>query len=188
MSSYERVSDVRLQKGMRVSDLIRVYREIHGFTASSLYEASEILKEGIREADLRFLSFTGNLVATGLRGVLAQLIDEGFFNVIITTCGTLDHDIVKALGGNYLKGFFEADDSELEKAGIHRLGNVFIPRNSYGPLAESFVRALVYKASSIKEARGLRELLTLAGEALSNDPNSIIGVAKKRGVPIYVPG
>ncbi|MEM4594329.1 MAG: deoxyhypusine synthase [Zestosphaera sp.] len=188
MSSYERVSDVRLQKRMRVSDLIRVYREIHGFTASSLYEASEILKEGIREADLRFLSFTGNLVATGLRGVLAQLIDEGFFNVIITTCGTLDHDIAKALGGNYLKGFFEADDSELEKAGIHRLGNVFIPRNSYGPLVESFVRELVYKASSIKEEWGVRELLTLAGEALSNDPNSIIGVAKKRGVPIYVPG
>ncbi len=188
MSSYEKVSDVRLWRGMRVSDLIKVYREIHGFTASSLYEATEILKEGVKEADLRFLSFTGNLVATGLRGLLAQLIDEGFFNVVITTCGTLDHDIAKALGGNYLKGYFEADDLELERVGIHRLGNVFIPKDSYGPLIESFVRELVYKASSIKDEWGVRELLTLAGEALSSDPNSIIGVAKKHGVPIYVPG
>lgn len=188
MSSYERISDVRLWRGIKVSDLVKVYREIHGFTASSLYEASEILKEGIKEADLKFLSFTGNLVATGLRGLLAQLLDEGFFNVIITTCGALDHDIAKALGGNYMKGFFEADDSELEKVGVHRLGNVFIPKDSYGPLIESFVRELVYKASSIKEEWGVRELLTLAGETLSKDPNSIIGVARKRGVPIYVPG
>ncbi len=188
MSSYERVSDVRLWREIKVSDLIRIYKEIHGFTASSLYEASEILKEGVREADLRFLSFTGNLVATGLRGLLTQLIDEGFFNIIITTCGALDHDIARALGGNYLKGYFEADDSELERMGIHRLGNVFIPRDSYGPLIESFVRELVYKASSIKAEWGVRELLTLAGEALINDPNSIIGVARKRGVPIYVPG
>lgn len=188
MSYHERVSDVRLWKDMKVSDLIKVYREIHGFTASNLYEASEILKEGVREADLRFLSFTGNIVATGLRGLLAQLIDEGFFNVIITTCGALDHDVAKALGGSYLKGYFEADDLELEKAGIHRLGNVFIPKDSYGPLIESFVRELVYKASSIKGEWGVRELLALAGETLSKDPNSLIGVAKKRGVPIYVPG
>ncbi|MGC8975470.1 MAG: deoxyhypusine synthase [Thermoprotei archaeon] len=188
MSYYERISDVRLWKDLKVSDLIKIYGEIHGFTASSLYEASKILKEGIREADLRFLSFTGNIVATGLRGLLTQLVDEGFFNVIMTTCGALDHDVARALGGSYLKGYFEADDLELEKAGIHRLGNVFIPRDSYGPLIESFVRELVYKASSIKEEWGVRELLALAGETLSKDPNSLIGVAKKRGVPIYVPG
>ena len=188
MSSHEKISDVRLWKGMKASDLIKLYKDIHGFTASDVYAASEILKEGIKEADLRFLSFTGNLVATGLRGLLAQLIDEGFFNVIITTCGALDHDIARALGGNYLKGYFEADDSELERVGIHRLGNVFIPKDSYGPLIESFVRELVYKASSVKEEWGVRELLALAGEALLNDPNSLIGVAKKRGVPIYVPG
>lgn len=65
---------------------------------------------------------------------------------------------------------------------------MFIPREPYGPLIEFFVRELVYKASSIKEEWGIRELLTLAGEFVIRDPNSIIGVAKKRRVPIYVLG
>lgn len=188
MSERGRVEDVRLRKGMLVSDLVRLYGDIHGFTASSLYEASEILREGVKNADLRFLSFTGNLIATGLRGVIAQLIDEGFFNAVITTCGALDHDIARSAGGSYLKGSIDADDIRLEEEGIHRLGNVFIPKDSYGPPVEKFVQNLVRKASAIKEEWGVRELIALAGEELRNVTNSILGAASRRGVPIYVPG
>ncbi|MBS7288799.1 MAG: deoxyhypusine synthase, partial [Candidatus Freyarchaeota archaeon] len=171
-----------------VKDLVRLYGDIHGFTAADVQRASEVLSEGIREADLRFLSFTGNLIATGLRGVIAQLIEEGFFNVVVTTCGALDHDIARSAGGAYLKGFFDVDDVMLEERGIHRLGNVFIPRDSYGPLVEAFAKDLVRRASSLKEEWGVRELIALAGESLRNDPNSVVGAASRKGVPVYVPG
>ncbi|MEM2021331.1 MAG: deoxyhypusine synthase [Zestosphaera sp.] len=188
MSHYESVKDVRVWRGMFVKDLVRLYGDIHGFTAADVQKASEVLSEGIKKADLRFLSFTGNLIATGLRGVIAQLIEEGFFNVVITTCGALDHDIARSAGGAYLKGVLDADDVRLEERGIHRLGNVFIPRNSYGPLIEAFARDLVRRASSLKEEWGVRELIALAGESLRNDPNSVVGVASRKGVPVYVPG
>ncbi|MEM0037584.1 MAG: deoxyhypusine synthase [Zestosphaera sp.] len=188
MNGQGGVRDVRLWKGMLVQDLVRLYGDIHGFTASSLYEACEVLREGVKRADLKFLSFTGNLVATGLRGVIAQLIDEGFFNVVITTCGALDHDIARSVGGSYLKGSLDADDVRLEEEGIHRLGNIFIPKDSYGPPVEAFVQNLMRKASLMKEEWGVRELATLAGEELRGVTNSILGAASRRGVPIYVPG
>lgn len=188
MKEYDEVRDVRLKRGMTVKELVNAYRDIHGFTASDVAYAVDILREGLSEADLRFLSFTANVVATGLRGVLAQLIDEGLFDVVITTCGTLDHDIARAVGGRYLKGFFESDDKFLKEQGYHRLGNVFIPFQSYGAAVEGFVKRLAEKASSVSKVWGIRELAGLAGEMLKDDLNSILGAAYRRGVKVYVPG
>ncbi|PUA33105.1 MAG: deoxyhypusine synthase [Zestosphaera tikiterensis] len=186
--SEEKVRDVKVKADVSVKELMSLYRDIHGFTASDLARAADILVEGVKEADLRFISFTGNLIATGVRGIISQLIDEGIFNVVITTCGALDHDIAKSLGGSYLKGSFDVDDVDLEKRGIHRLGNVFIPFESYGLKVEAFVKELIPKALKIKEEWGVRELLNLAGELLKEDLNSILGAAYRRNVPIYVPG
>jgi len=183
-----RVEDVRLRKGTTVRELVEAYGRIHGFTAGSLYRALEVLREGLAEADLRFLSFTGNLVATGLRGLIAQLIDSKLFNVVITTCGTVDHDIARSLGGAYLKGDFDYDDVELWERGLHRLGNVLIPRDSYGPTVERYVRGLVERVSKVKSRWGVRELLQEVGRDLKDDVNSILGAAYRAGVPVYVPG
>ena len=188
MEELGRVEDVRLRKGTTVRELVEAYGRIHGFTAGSLYRALEVLREGLAGADLRFLSFTGNLVATGLRGLIAQLIDSKLFNVVITTCGTVDHDIARSLGGAYLKGDFDYDDVELWERGLHRLGNVLIPRDSYGPTVERYVRGLVERVSKIKSRWGVRELLQEVGRDLKDDVNSILGAAYRAGVPVYVPG
>jgi len=184
----EEIRDVRVRRGMRVEELLNIYRDIYGFTAADVARAVDILVEGLRSSDLRFLSFTANLVATGLRGVLAQLIDEGLFDVVITTCGTLDHDIARATGGKYFKGYFEVDDRVLREEGFHRLGNIFIPFQSYGVTVESFVRRLSKRLAGIRKVWGVREVLEVAGEMLRDDRNSILGAAYRRGVKVYVPG
>uniref|UniRef100_A0A7C4FGT3 Probable deoxyhypusine synthase n=1 Tax=Ignisphaera aggregans TaxID=334771 RepID=A0A7C4FGT3_9CREN len=189
MESEQRVEDVFLPKNMDVDKLIELYNKIHGFMATHLYEAIEIVKEIRDKCDTRILSFTGNIVATGVRGIIAQLLRERVFNVVITTCGTIDHDIAKSFGGRYLKGFFEANDSELHRMGIHRLGNIFIPINSYGPLIESVVhnvlRELVSKETS--KVYGIREVLYEIGKRIS-DEKSILKNAAEVNVPVYVPG
>ncbi len=182
------VEDVRVSPDLKVDELVKLYGKIHGFTASSIFKAVEILREGLSRADLRFLSFTANIVATGLRGVIAQLIDSGLFNVIITTCGAVDHDVARSSGGKYLKGYFEADDKVLRDKGIHRLGNIFIPFESYGLTIENFVKKFVKEVSAIKKEWGVRELLYEVGRRLSNDANSILGAAFRSGAKVYVPG
>ncbi len=185
---FNEVKDVKVKEGMKIRDLIKIYEDIHGFTAADLVRAVKILIEGIKKADLKFLAFTGNLVATGLRGIIAQLIDCKFFNVIITTCGTVDHDIARSLGGKYLKGSFDFDDIELSEKGIHRLGNILIPKESYGLIIESFTRELINDLSKVKDVWSVNEVLHEVGKRLSRDPNSILGAIYRSNAYVFVPG
>ena len=74
----------------------------------------------------KFLSFPAAPMATGLRGVIVDMVKEGMVDVIITTCGTLDHDLARS-GGDYYHGSFNMDDAKLQKMGYHRLGNILVP-------------------------------------------------------------
>jgi len=51
----------------------------------------ETLEAMVRdEGCVKFLSFPANLVATGTRGVLREIVKRLFVDVVVTTCGTLD--------------------------------------------------------------------------------------------------
>ena len=184
----EPVKDVRVDENLRVTDLVKLYNEIHGFTAASLYQAASILVEGIQNSDTRFLAFTGNLISTGIRGIIAQLIDKKYFNIIITTCGAIDHDIARSQGGTYFKGVFEADDSELKERGYHRLGNIFIPFDHYGKIIEKFTKTLVNELVKVKKKWSVSEVCWEIGKRLVDDKNSVLGAAYRTGAKVFVPG
>ena len=165
-------------------EVVDALRRVAGFQALELARAVEALEEGLRRSDLRVLAFTGNLVATGLREWIAEAVRRRLFNLVITTAGACDHDIARAMGARYEPGSFDADDSELLEKGIHRLGNVFIRREHYGPLVE---KAVIETLSELGGGElGSRELCEAIGRRLGED--SILGSAARAGVPIYVPG
>jgi deoxyhypusine synthase len=185
-SGFEEVGNPKLKPGMSVDELIELYGEVYGFMSGHLYDAIQLIRS-LDRPGLRILSFTANLVSTGLRSIFAQLIREKVFNVVFTTCGTLDHDIARSMGGRYLKGSFLADDAELYERGYHRLGNIFIPLEDYGPKVEDFVLKLAEEASGEKENWPLYEFLWKAGSMISDD-NSILKAASSTGTPVFVPG
>jgi len=183
----EPITDVKIEDDMKVGEFIEALDRAYGFMAGHLSSACKIVSEMIVDKEAtKFLSFTGNLIATGLRGIIAQMIREGFVDVIVTTCGAIDHDIVRSIGSTYYKGSFDVDDTYLASMKIHRLGNIFIPWEDYGERVEEFTRKLVEKLSS-KVEWGVREILYEAGR-LINDENSILKAAYDMKVPIYVPG
>ncbi len=184
----EPVEDLRLKDLRKYTNIISdIFEKVYGFSSEGIIRASQVLKEMIREADLRFLSFTANLASTGLRGLFADLIKEGYFNIIITTGGTVDHDIARSFGGKYYKGSFDFDDSVLRELEIHRLGNVLIPFESYGKIIEEVVRKFIPEIVKDKKEISVYELLWEFGERIS-DPNSILKAAYDKKVPIIVPG
>ncbi|MCI4446329.1 MAG: deoxyhypusine synthase [Pyrobaculum sp.] len=165
-------------------EVVELYRRIGGFQALHVAEAYDVLKEALQEADLRFFSFTGNLVATGLREVIADAVKRRLFNVVVTTAGALDHDIAKALGAKYMPGSFDLDDVELARKGFHRLGNVVISKEEYGPLVERFVLSFCERLWGRSIAT--YELAYELGREMPED--SILGAAARAGVKIFVPG
>jgi len=165
-------------------EVVELYRRIGGFQALHVAEAYDVLKEALQEADLRFFSFTGNLVATGLREVIAEAVKRRLFNVVVTTAGALDHDIAKAMGARYMPGSFDLDDVELARKGFHRLGNVVISKEEYGPLVERFVLSFCERLWGRSIAT--YELAYELGREMPED--SILGAAARAGVKIFVPG
>jgi len=108
--------------------------------------------------------------------------------VIITTCGTLDHDIARTFA-DYYHGSFLMDDHELKKRGIHRLGNVLVPEESYGITLENHLQPIF---EDIGEGElGTHELVwevakRIAGEKGAKE--SIIYWAWKNRIPVVIPG
>ena len=70
--------------------------------------------------------------------ILVEAIKRKAYNVIITTRGTLDHDIARTYQA-YYHGAFELDDVELGEQGLNRLGNVIVPNECYGDILEQSV-------------------------------------------------
>jgi len=183
----EEVQDITLDDVKGLNKAIEIYKKVYGFSAESMYKSSDILKEMIKNADLRFLSFTANLVSTGLRGLFADFIKKDLFNIIITTGGTIDHDIARSFGGKYYKGEFEYDDSMLRELHIHRLGNILVPFESYGKVVEDTVRKIIPEITKEKKEWAGYELLWEFGKRIS-DNNSILKASYDKKVPIIVPG
>jgi len=165
-------------------EVVELYRRVGGFQALHVAQAHEVLKEALSEADVRFLSFTGNLVATGLREIIAEALRERLFNVVVTTAGALDHDIAKAMGASYKPGSFDLDDYELAEKGLHRLGNVVISKEEYGPYVEKFVLQRCERLWG--RSLATYELAEEFGRDLPED--SILGAAARAGVKVFVPG
>ncbi len=115
------------------------------------------------------------------------MIKERMVDVIVTTCGTLDHDISRTLA-DYYEGSFEMDDGKLKKQGYHRLGNVLVPLRDYGPLIEKRMQAILQRLYD-QGARSVtsEQLAAEIGRSLGSS-NSLLYWAQKRGVPVFVPG
>jgi len=182
------IKDYNVYENMSVNDLVLQMEKSWGFTAGKLAVGVRILQNMIEEKGcVKFLSFTGNLVATGTRGALKELVKRRFFDVIITTCGTLDHDIARSWK-SYYKGSFFTDDSKLRKEGINRLGNVLVPNKSYGTIIEEKMQSLLQSLwkQGIKEVT-TRQLCNEIGKCIC-DETSILYWAAQNNIPVFVPG
>ncbi|MCL5419749.1 MAG: deoxyhypusine synthase [Candidatus Marsarchaeota archaeon] len=183
------VRDVRIRKGMKVSELIDSMRSMGGFSAQNMISGIDILERMLADRDsFNFLSFPADIVATGMRGMIADSVKN--FDAIITTCGTLDHDLAKAHGGKYSHGSFDVDDRKLHRLNIYRLGNIFIERDEYGlELEEAFNEIMedICRSYPDRKEYSPSELLAEFGKRVK-DEHSILRQAYLNKVPVFVPG
>ena len=184
----KKVNDIQPKKES-VNDLIKQFSEAGGFSAKHLAESTDILEEMVKDKKcVKFLSFPACIVATGTRGVIKECVKNKYVDVLITTCGTLDHDIARCLK-DYYEGKFEMDDTELHHKGIHRLGNVLVPKGSYGIPLEKFMTEFLEEIYDKENGTRLStyELCWELGKKLNNE-DSILYWAYKNKIPVIIPG
>jgi deoxyhypusine synthase len=182
------VEDYDFSKSMSVDELVLQMERGWGFTAGKLAVGVNILESMVRERGcVKFLSFTGNLVATGTRGVFKELVKRKLVDVVVTTCGTLDHDVARSWK-QYFKGSFVMNDAKLREEGINRLGNVLVPNDSYGIIIEKKMQTLLDNlwkegVKEVSSSQFCREI----GLRTCNE-SSILYWAARNNIPVFVPG
>ena len=188
------------------SSLIDQMAKAGGFTATKIARARDMINsmfEGLDEAKassnetnhLNWLSFPACLCATGTRGFFVEVLKREKFNVVVTTCGTLDHDIARTFR-NYYHGSFELDDVELGEHGLNRLGNVIVPNASYGDIIEEVLTPMLQEIDEERrlinpenpwQGFGSVELCWAIGDRIE-DESSLLHWAAKNRIPIIIPG
>lgn len=182
------ISDIELSKDMTVRELTSQMHKSGGFTAKKMGMACDILRSMFREKDCTvFLSFPACIVSTGARGVIRKLLEEKLVDVVITTCGTLDHDLAR-VWRKYYHGDFLMDDAKLYKQGINRLGNILIPNESYGIVLEQKMQPILSELyRSGNKTMSSRQLAEEFGKRVK-DKRSILYWAARNEIPVFVPG
>ena len=181
------IQDISITKESSLEKIFEQMSKSGGFESRNLADGLDILINMLKDNDCQnFLSFVGAIISTGLRGIIKDMIKNNWFNVVITTCGALDHDIARHFS-NYNEGSFSLDDVALAKENIHRLGNVLVPMDSYGPLIEEKMQSFLEEEYN----KGTREMSTedickMIGDHLGED--SFLYWASKNEIKVIVPG
>ncbi len=187
----KKVNDIRIKKHETIGQLVKSFAGTGGFTAKKLAVAEEIFKSMEKDKEcVRFLSFPADIISTGTRGVIRDMIKNKLFDVVITTAGMIDHDLAR-MWKDYYAGTEKTDDAQLRKEGINRLYNIFIPNSSYGYILEEKLRPILDDAAKVKKQYSTSEIVAFIGEKIKKERRAgetITYWAWKNKIPIIIPG
>lgn len=140
-----------------------------------------------------FVAYTSNLISAGVREQIRYLAQHGLVDVLVTTAGGVEEDVIKCLGSTYL-GEYSLKGSELRVRGLNRAGNLLIPNDNYCAF-EDWVMPILDACLAEQEADGdvnwtPSKLIERLGREIGSHPNcesSVLYWAARNGIPIYCP-
>jgi deoxyhypusine synthase len=181
----KKVKDFKYKQDMTVTELVDSFGSL-GYQAIELSEATNVFLKMKRDNSKIFLTFTSNMVTSGLRGLFAQLCQMKIPNILVTTSGSIEEDIMKSLGASFEVSSFNADDTALHEKGENRIGNLVIKTEAYMKF-EDKVGGYLQQVYQKRKRVSSSELLHEIGLQIK-DENSILHQAAKNDIPIYCPG
>jgi deoxyhypusine synthase len=187
MKAKRPVKDIKIDGEMTVDALMVQLKQSGGFTGRKLSDAVDIVENMVRkDGCTTFLSFPACIMATGTRGVIVELVKRKLVDVIITTCGTMDHDLARSWK-KYYHGDFLMDDTKLHQEGVNRLGNVLVPNASYGAVLERKLMPMFKEILKGRDSISTRELVDQVGARL-DDEDSMTYWCHRNNIPVFIPG
>ena len=177
-------------KGFDLQKFMQAYATT-GFQATNFAKAVEIIKkmQSERKNGLRlFLGYTSNMVSSGVRESILHLVKNNLVDVIVTTAGGIEEDIIKCLKP-FVLGDFRAKGAPLREQGINRIGNIFVPNDRYCDF-EDFLTPILKELYAEQKKSGYiyspSEIIKILGERINNK-ESIYYWAAKHNIPVFCP-
>ncbi|OQS55548.1 DYS1 [Ecytonucleospora hepatopenaei] len=121
--------------------LIKGYENM-GIQGSCIYSAIKEIREMRKNNARIFLGFTSNMISCGIREIIMYLAKNKHVDVMCTTAGGIEEDIIKCMAPTYLASGFVQNDGLLRECGWNRIGNMVINNENYF-LFEDFMRSFL---------------------------------------------
>jgi len=170
-------------KGINYKEIVEKFAS-SGFQASLFSKAVGIVNKMIKDRAFIFFGYTSNMVSSGNREVIKYLVKNKKVDVLVTTAGGIEEDIIKCLG-DFVLGDFRASGKELREKGINRIGNIYAANNRYVEF-EKFFQPLLEEIWKRNNVVSSSELIWKMGEKI-NDERSICYWAWKNKIKLYCP-
>ncbi|MEM0465509.1 MAG: deoxyhypusine synthase [Candidatus Pacearchaeota archaeon] len=159
-----------------------------GFQATHFSKAVKIINKMIKEKVTIYLGYTSNLVSSGLRDIFRYIAKNKKVSVIVTTAGGIEEDIIKCFG-DFKLGSFSSSGEILNKKGINRIGNIFVPNSRYCEF-EKFIKPILEKMYNeqilTRRIFSVSEFIKILGREI-NDEKSIYYWCFKNDIKVYCP-
>ncbi|XP_059292945.1 deoxyhypusine synthase isoform X1 [Lycium ferocissimum] len=136
-----------------------------------------------------FLGFTSNLVSSGVRDTVRYLVQHRMVDVVVTTAGGIEEDLIKCLAPTY-KGDFSLPGAVLRSKGLNRIGNLLVPNDNYC----KFENWIIPIFDQMYEEQINEKVLWTPSKVIArlgkeiNDETSYLYWAYKNRIPVFCPG
>ncbi|XP_017277475.1 deoxyhypusine synthase [Kryptolebias marmoratus] len=182
-----------LTTGFQASSLGLAIQEINHMIEKRLEPAEEVdEKESGHPAPKSgctiFLGYTSNLISSGVRESLRYLAEHRMVDVIVSTAGGIEEDLIKCLGHTYL-GDFSLPGKELRLKGLNRIGNLLVPNDNYCKF-EDWLMPILDQMLLEQNTEGVRwtpsKMIHRLGKEINNT-ESVYYWAYKNNIPVFSP-
>ncbi|KAF8034060.1 hypothetical protein BT93_C0365 [Corymbia citriodora subsp. variegata] len=136
-----------------------------------------------------FLGFTSNLISSGVRDTIRYLVQHHMVDVVVTTAGGIEEDLIKCLAPTY-KGDFSLPGALLRSKGLNRIGNLLVPNDNYCKFEDWIIPIFDQMLKEQKEENILwtpSRVISRLGKEI-NDERSYLYWAHKNNIPVFCPG
>lgn len=136
-----------------------------------------------------FLGFTSNLISSGVRDTIRYLVQHRMVDVVVTTAGGVEEDLIKCLAPTY-KGDFSLPGALLRSKGLNRIGNLLVPNENYCkfedwiiPIFDQMLKEQVEENVAWTPSKVIARL----GKEINHE-SSYLYWAYKNEIPVFCPG
>jgi len=177
-----------LSKVRSIDDLVRAMSKT-AFTGRQIGEAADVLEAMARDKDCFVVMTLAGAMTVAKQGlIIADLIDRGIVNAIVSTGALMAHGLVEATGRSHFRYNPDVPDTELYEQGYNRVYDTLEPEQNLDDVER--VMAEVLGNWDHSEVMCSYKLNRAIGEFLakrSKEQRGILKSAYEKGVPVFVP-
>ncbi len=159
------------------------------FTGRQVGEAADVLEAMARDRDcFVVMTLAGAMTVAKQSLIIAELIDRGIVNAIVSTGALMAHGLVEATGRAHFRYNPEVSDEDLYEQGYNRVYDTLEPEQNLDDVEEVMSEILEnWDHNEIMASYKLNHAIGAYLAKRSKDQRGILKSAYEKGVPVFVP-